>query len=102
MKRFLCTLAIGVAAWALPGAVNAADVASKTVAVPFAFKVDHMTFPAGPYRVEQNFGKPVMSLVNLETGRRALIVRENVNVPGRNMTLTFERTEDGYKLSGIS
>ena len=51
MKRFLCTLGIGIAMLTGAGCVQAADVESKTVAVPFAFKVNNMTLPAGPYRV---------------------------------------------------
>lgn len=82
--------------------MNAADVASKTIAVPFAFQVDRATLPAGHYRVEQNIGKQVVSLVNLQTGHRALIMRENVGEPTGNATLTFEKIGRVYKLSRIS
>ena len=104
MKRFLCTLGIGVAAWAFAGVrdLNAADIQSRNIAVPFAFKVDRTTLPAGHYRVEQNIGKQVAFIVNVQTGHRIQIMRDNVNDPTGNAKLTFERTRDGYKLSRIS
>jgi hypothetical protein len=104
MKRFFCTLAIGIAAWALPGVgtVYGADMQSKAIAVPFAFKVDRTTLPAGRYRVEQNIGKHVIFLVKTETGHRPQIMRLTVTGPGPTTTLTFERTEGGYKLARIS
>jgi hypothetical protein len=104
MKRFLCTIILGVAVWALPGAgkANAADFESKTIAVPFAFKVDRTTLPAGHYRVEQNLGKHVMFLVNIESGHRAQIMAVNVNEPSKKTTLTFERSGGGYRLAKIS
>jgi hypothetical protein len=104
MKKFLSTVIVGVAAWALPGAgtVNAADFRSQEIAVPFAFKVDKITLPAGHYRVEQNVGKHVTFIVNMQTGHRVQIIRENGNDPTGNSKLTFERTPEGYKLSKVS
>jgi hypothetical protein len=104
MKRFLCALGLGIAVWALPGAgsLNAADIQSKTIAVPFAFKVERATLPAGHYRVEQNVGKPVIFLVNVQTGHRAPVMRANVDGPAANATLTFEKTREGYRLARIS
>jgi hypothetical protein len=102
MKRFLCTLAIGMAALAGAGRVQAADIESKTVAVPFAFKVNNVTLPAGPYRVEQNIGKQMVFIVNMQTGHRIPVMRENGTERLGSATLTFEKTGQGYKLSRIS
>jgi hypothetical protein len=104
MKRFLCTLGIGIAAWALPGAsrVQAADIQSKTVAVPFAFKIDKLTLPAGSYRVEQNIGKQMVFIVNVQTGHRVPMMREQPSDHAGATTLTFEKNGQVYKLSRIS
>ena len=104
MKKFLCTLGLGFAVWGLPGAgaLNAADIQSKRVAVPFAFKVDRITLPAGSYLVEQNIGKQLVTLVNTQTGHRVQVMREPVYRPTGDAKLTFEKTRDGYKLSQIS
>jgi hypothetical protein len=104
MKKFLSTVIIGIAAWALPavGTVSAADFRSQDIAVPFAFKVDKVTLPAGHYRVEQNVGKHVTFIVNVQTGHRVQMIRENVNDPTGNSKLTFEKTSEGYKLSKVS
>lgn len=104
MKRFVCRVVIGIAAWALTGVgrVSAADYRSQSIAVPFAFKVDRNTLPAGEYRVEQNVGKNVAFIVNIQTGHRVQIMREYFKDPTGNSKLTFERTGAGYKLSKIS
>jgi hypothetical protein len=88
----------------LPGAgtAHAADLSSKVVAVPFSFKVEKTTLPAGRYRVEQNAGKHVVFLVNVETGHRVNLIRINVNDPSGKATLTFEKTGQVYRLSEIS
>jgi hypothetical protein len=104
MKKFLCTLGLGVAVWGLPGAgrLSAADIESKRVSVPFAFQVDKIWLPAGHYRVEQNIGKQMVVMVNTETGHRVQVMREPVYQPTGNTKLTFEKIGKGYKLSRVS
>jgi hypothetical protein len=103
MKKFFCTLGIGIAVWALPGAatVHAADMESQRISVPFAFKVNKTTLPAGHYRVEQFQGKRVVFIVNLDTGHRIPVIRDN-NDPIGTRTLTFEKVGNEYKLTKVS
>ena len=104
MKRFLCTLAIAVVGWTLPGVgtVRAAEFRSRDIAIPFEFKVDKITLPAGHYRLEQKTGKSFVFLMNLQTGRGVQIMRESASDPTGSTKLTFERTEQGYKLAMVS
>jgi hypothetical protein len=99
MKTFFSRIA--VLALAAVGSLSAADISSQEFAVPFAFNVDNITLPAGHYRVEQTFGKPIVFVVNTETGHRIQIARENVNEGTGHAKLTFEKTENGYKLSKV-
>jgi hypothetical protein len=99
MKRFLCALGLAIAS---VGALSAADFQSKQIAVPFDFKVEKVTLPAGRYRVEQFVGKQMVVIVNVETGRSVPVMREPFVGSNGNTKLTFEKTGDGYKLSRIS
>jgi len=104
MKKFLCTLGIVVAGWALPGAgtLGAAEFRSGDIAIPFQFKVDRITLPAGHYRLEQKTGKSFVFLMNVLTGRGVQVMRESTNDPTADTKLTFELTGEGYKLSKVS
>jgi hypothetical protein len=83
------------------GTLNATEVVSQNIAVPFEFKVEKMTLPAGEYRVEQDFGKYVVSVVNIRTGQRVRILRDS-GLPGAgNTKLRFEPTGQGYKLTRV-
>jgi len=103
MKKFLLTVAVA-GAWALAGSrtAQAAEVQSKTIAVPFAFHVEKMTLPAGHYRVEQNPGKHVVFLMNVDTGHRVQLMRVTASEASGRTTLTFEKTGQSYKLAEIS
>jgi hypothetical protein len=104
MRRFLCTVGIAVAAWALPGVgtVRAAEFRSGDIAIPFEFKVEKITLPAGRYRLEQKTGKSFVFLLNIQTGRGVQVMRESANDPTADTKLTFKRTGEGYKLSKVS
>ena len=41
-------------------------------------------------------------IVNMQTGHRIPVMRENGTERAGNTTLTFEKTGEGYKLSRIS
>jgi hypothetical protein len=104
MKNFFRSLSVGLGLTALfaVGNLNAAGYVSENIAIPFEFKVDKLTLPAGEYRVEQDFGKYLVSIVNIQTGRRVQFLREcGTRTPGR-AKLIFEPTGYGYKLSKVS
>jgi hypothetical protein len=104
MKNFFRSLSVGLGltAFFAAGNLEAAGQVSKTVAVPFEFKVDNVTLPAGEYRVEQDFGKYLVSIVNLKTGRRVQVLRDYSDHKEGRARLIFEPTGQGYKLVRVS
>jgi hypothetical protein len=104
MKNFFRNISIGLGLAAIfaPASLNASGIVTENIAVPFEFKVDKLTLPAGEYRLEQDFGNPIVSIVNVRTGRRVQVLRDNsLRTPGR-AKLIFEPTGQGYKLSKVS
>ena len=103
MMNFRSKFSLGLGCWALfaVGGLYATDVRSENIAVPFEFKVGRVSLPAGEYRVEQDFGKPMVSIVNIRTGRRVQMMRESNTVSG-HAKLKFEKSGQGYKLRAIS
>jgi hypothetical protein len=95
-------LFLGLASLFAAGSVSAAHYVTENIKVPFSFNVDKVAMPAGEYRLEQDPGKYVVSIVNVHTGRRVQMLRDNVNhTPGR-AKLIFEPTGQGYKLARVS
>jgi hypothetical protein len=104
MKNFFrnISMGLGLAAIFAPINVNAAEYVSENIAVPFDFRVDKMTLPAGEYRVEQEFGKYIVSIVNVKNGHRVQFLRDMAQpTPGR-AKLVFAPTGQGYKLARVS
>jgi hypothetical protein len=104
MKKFFRSLSIGLGLTALFAGsnLNAAGYVTENIAIPFDFKVYNTTLPAGTYRVEQDFGQYLVSIVNLKTGRRVQVLRDLPSrIPGR-AKLIFEPTGQGYRLAKVS
>jgi hypothetical protein len=101
MKNFFRSLSVGVAAWFAAGNLNAAGYMTDNIAIPFEFKVNKLTLPAGQYRVEQDFGKYLVSIVNIDTGRRIQVLRDNSGHQAGRAKLIFEPTGEGYKLAKV-
>jgi hypothetical protein len=96
------SVGLGLAAFLAPGNLNATGYVTENIAVPFEFKVDKLTLPAGEYRIEEEFGKYIVSIVNVKTGRRIQFLRDNSRrQPGR-AKLVFEPTGQGYRLARVS
>ncbi|HXB69991.1 MAG TPA: hypothetical protein VNY05_17185 [Candidatus Acidoferrales bacterium] len=104
-KKAICTfaLALGLTAMFATSSLSAqAGVYSDKISIPFAFHVDKVALPAGEYRLERVFGKDIVSLVNLRTGQRVQILRqEAASTPGKSK-LTFESGPQGYSLKKLS
>ena len=96
-------LALGLTAMFANRPLSAQQVNySDTVSIPFAFHVEKVALPAGEYRLEREFGKPVVGLVNLKTGQRVRLLRsEPTNAPGTSK-LYFEAGPRGYWLKKLS
>src|SRR3954451_9291406 len=104
MKDFFRNISVGLglAAFFAPGNLNATGYVTENIAVPFEFKVDKLTLPAGEYRVEEEFGKYIVSIVNVNTGRRIQVLRDNSGRQPWRARLVFEPTGQGYKLARVS
>ena len=104
MKNFFRSLKVaglGLSALFAAGNLNAAGYVSENIAIPFEFKVEKMTLPAGQYRVEQDFGKYLVSIVNVNTGRRIQMLRDHSNRSEGRAKLVFEPTGQGFKLAKV-
>jgi len=103
MKKFFRSLSVGLGLSAMFAAsnLNATGYVTESIAIPFEFKVDKMTMPAGDYRVEQDFGKYLVSIVNLKTGHRVQVLRDYGNHVAGRSKLIFEPTGAGYKLAKV-
>jgi hypothetical protein len=98
MKKLMLTLASLVAA----GTLSATGYLHDRIVVPFEFKVDKVALPAGEYRLERDFGSYIVTLVNLNSGRRVQVLRDSAPVvPGR-AKLIFENGPQGHKLIRVS
>jgi hypothetical protein len=95
-------MGFGLAAVFAVPSLNAASIVSERMTIPFDFRVAKTSLPSGIYRVERDFGKPVVTLVNVKTGQRVQVLRnDNDRVPGRTKLL-FESTGQGYSLKRLS
>jgi len=103
MKHFFSTLAFGIGLSAIAaGNLGAVDIVSANVWVPFQFKVEKLTLPAGKYRVEREFGTETVYVVNVNTGQRIRMIRDTAKRTPGQAILTFEPTGKGYKLAKVS
>ena len=103
MKRFFLTLSLGFGLSALFTApqLGAVDVISQTVNVPFNFKAAGATLPSGDYRIERDFGRQTVYVVNIRTGQQIQVFRNNPSLATR-ITLTFETNSQGERVLRIS
>jgi len=79
--------------------LSASDLYSKEISIPFAFRVGNVTMPAGTYRVQQEFGKEVGLLLNIQTGRMVQVGFSALRRDG-HFKLIFEKTPNGMVFAG--
>lgn len=95
-------LALGLTATLATSSLFAQEAVSQKIYIPFAFHVERTALPAGEYRIEQVFGKEIVSLVNVRTGQRVQIIwPEGSRVEGK-AKLYFEVGQQGYSLKKLS
>lgn len=99
MQKML--MAGGIAAVLALGA-GTAKAAVVEVKVPFAFKVEGKTMPAGTYRIET---QGQLAQLENETQHVSLFVltrsTETLDSHGKGPALAFTHSKDGYTLSDI-
>jgi hypothetical protein len=85
-------------------AAGTARAASLEVNVPFPFIVNHETFPAGRYQLEQDVlaGPSVMIIRGMHTPQAAIVATHEAAGHGPSMpALQFEHRENQYRLENI-
>jgi len=98
----LKTAMLGAAAFLL--ASGTARAAALDVNVPFPFTVNHETFPAGRYQLEQDqiAGPSVWTIRGMNTPQAAIIVTHEAGGRGPSKpALQFQHRENQYRLSNI-
>ena len=83
------------------GALYAAEIYSANTTISFPFRVSNSTLPAGTYRVETTFGSDVAMLVNVDTGRRVQLLRNDGLRQEGKIRMIFETTPNGAVLKQI-
>jgi hypothetical protein len=101
MKKIAFAFAACIAAFGSMGMLKAEARTSESVAIPFEFRVQQTTMPAGEYRIEKLFGSPLALLVNTKTGDRVYVFRDAQPKTEGKTTMTFER-RDGVRTMKIS
>jgi len=98
----LKTAMLGAAFLLASGTARAAEVLE--VNVPFPFVVNHETFPAGRYQLEQDTlaGPAIMIIRGMHTPQAAIFVTHEAAGQGpRKPALQFEHRENQYRLQNI-
>ena len=83
-------------------AMQASAVKSDRFEIPFEFKVQHKTLPAGEYEVRQGADSNFAILVNRHTGERVQVLRSRNTHEEGKARLIFENSENGHLLKRIS
>lgn len=104
IKRLVCSsaLLLGAAAVSFTGSLQATELCSERVTIPFTFQADKVVLPSGTYRVEQDFGSPLITLVNVETGQRIQVIRREPARHDGKLKLTFVHEGQTARLKSIA
>jgi len=100
MKKLLIAGVICASAL-LNGVVCSAAIYGEVVNIPFDFKVDNRTMPAGEYRLQGGHFSMVTYLINAQTGRQVQLLRQPEDSPNGKSHLYFTQTGDQYVLKSI-
>jgi hypothetical protein len=99
-KRLVYAFALALGAMTL-GSVSSlkADISrTKAVTIPFEFRVDKKAMPSGEYRIEQEIGTEIATLVNTKTGARVRVLRPSSQRQYGKAILTFVPGKGGMSL----
>lgn len=101
-KLHSCALALGAAVLFSTGSLCAASLRSENVTIPFEFKVDKMVLPSGEYRIEQEGAAAFVTLVNVQSGRRIQLLRDEANSRRGKVKLVFQIEGHNARLKAVS
>jgi hypothetical protein len=83
-------LGFGLTAMLATSGLHASMFYTEKANIPFEFRVGKQVYSAGEYRLEQEFGKDIVYLVNVKTGRKLQMLRPLNGRDSGNSKLTFE------------
>jgi hypothetical protein len=93
---------LGAAALCSTGSLQATELCSERLTIPFAFQADKTVLPSGTYRVEQDFGSALLTLVNVKTGQRIQVIRHEPPRQDGKLRLTFVVEGQTTRLKSIA
>lgn len=99
-KRLVYALAIafGVTGLGTISSLNAAVTRVANVTIPHEFHVSKRVMPGGEYRLEQEAGSSIVTLVNLKTGKQVHLLRSTAPRPDGKESITLVPDKGGYTL----
>lgn len=101
-SALLKTVMLGAAVLLVSGTARAAEILEFNV--PFPFVVNHATFPAGHYTIEEGAvsGPSVLLIRSMSTPQATFVTTHDASGLGpRHPTLEFEHRENQYVLKNI-
>jgi hypothetical protein len=93
---------LGASLFLASGTAHAGE--ALEINVPFSFLVNHETFPAGHYRVEEDSlaGPSILLIRGMKTPQSTFVLTQTASGRGPNKpALQFERHENKYRLSTV-
>jgi hypothetical protein len=98
-KRLVYAFALVLGATTLGsiGSLRAA-VRTQNVNIPYQFHVEKKALPSGEYRLEQEVGSEIATLINVKTGERIRVMRPAWRRMDGKVLFTLVPGRDGYTL----
>jgi hypothetical protein len=100
MKKLfcVCALVLGATAFGSISSLQAAYCRTAKVNIPYQFRVSNVVMPGGEYRLMQEVGSEIATLINVNTGKRVQLLRPSTaQVPGKAF-FKLVREKDGFHL----
>jgi hypothetical protein len=95
---YALALAFGAATLGSVNSLRAETTRTQPVNIPFDFHVAKKAMPSGSYRLEQDFGTEIATLVNVKTGQRIRIMRSSARRAAGKAIFQLIPDRDGYRL----
>ena len=81
--------------------MQAAAVKSETFRIPFDFRVQKQSLPAGEYSIQQSQGSEIVILTNTKTGKHVELLRPVTRHEPGKAHLEFKDDANGKALTAI-
>jgi hypothetical protein len=95
---YALALALGAATLSSVNSLRAETTRTQPVNIPYDFHVAKKAMPSGTYRLDQEFGAEIATLVNMKTGERVRVIRSNATRTSGKALFKLIPDKDGYRL----